>query len=792
MSKIIAYDFSTVQKFMEAEVLAYDKQITQMLTFEDWKCRAFPNLLENPKKFNVTPYKYGTPIRISPTGLQMMHIIDEHQRELQDIEFNCPKEQQDFRKTQLLKQLFKPVKEFVIDKPIYIEGCTSEGVATQVPIWFDTTVDAVNVRPGFANLDSSRPATFPLSDQVVHAMAGGRTGAGKSVLLNDIIVTLLLEYAPWELDLMLADFKIVELSRYGNRFPTPHVSVIAATSSTEFALSVFNYMVDEMNARQAVFTAAGVTNLKGFRKKFDLVMPRTVLIADEFVQMYENVKLSESAGNDKADEQKKAINMAISAVSRLGRSMGMHMLLSSQNMEGQLDDQTAGQFAGGITLGATASVSNSLIGNPAGALLEGKGKAYMNLNKVGKRPDQNVLCWVPFIQDSVSDEEAARGKLSYLQEVLKICCDKAEEYNWDRKPFMYNEREPLAYQEFVEQCRFARNLFDNPQEGSEIKNQIYKDITIACLPLGREVVYKENPVAVLHLKRRPRNNLIVAAQDELTKLYMLKLLATGFKMYPVKHFMISADISVSRQLGFDSILKDFTESPKAAIPKKYFDMVKSRSELLKLQMTFLDAGIKRCWDDKLAYDFCLSSLPQTVVRGANLGIVNRLVQSYEYDIISLRSVEGIKNAAEASGFNLGSTEVDLMAQLLVKLSKLKNTILALTKDVNAVLTAAMFSQIVIWWIGADQIEGADEYESRAAVKAFFNECCQVGIFNIVSADKWGNLSALSAGCNYVLERCSKDFFLNVELPRNININMNSFQLHDRDEKSRAIIRLFSM
>lgn len=792
MSKIISYDFSTVQKFMEAEVLAYDKQVTQMLPFEDWKCRAFPNLLENPKKFNVTPYKYGTRIRISPTGLQLMHIIDAHQKELQDIEFNCPKEQQDFRKTQLLKQLFKPVKEFVIDKPIYIDGCTSDGVATQVPIWFDTTVDAVNLRPGFANLDSSRPATFPLSDQVVHAMAGGRTGAGKSVLLNDLIVTLLLEYAPWELDLMLADFKIVELSRYGNRFPTPHVSVIAATSSTEFALSVFNYMVDEMNARQAVFTASGVTSIKEFRKKFDLVMPRTVLIADEFVQMYENVKLSESAGNDKADEQKKAINMAISAVSRLGRSMGMHMLLSSQNMDGQLDDQTAGQFAGGITLGATASVSNSLIGNPAGALLEGKGKAYMNLNKVGKKPEQNVLCWVPFIQDKVSDEEAANGKLSYLQEVLKICCDKAEEYGWDRKPFMYNEREPLAYQEFLTQCEFARNLFDNPCEGSDIKNQIYKDTTLACLPLGREVIYKENPVAVMHLKRRPRNNLIVAAQDELTKLYILKLLATGFKMYPVKHFMISADVSVSRQLGFENVLRDFSESPKAAIPRKYFDMVKSRTELLRLQMTFLDAGIKRCWDDKLGFDYCLSKLPQSTVRGADLGSITRFAESYSYDLIPFKCVEGIQVAAEASGFNLGKSEIDLLAQMLVNLSKLKNTMLSITKDINVVLTAAMFSQIVIWWIGADQIDGTEDYDSRAAIKAFFNECCQVGIFNIVVADKWANLSSISEGCNYILERCSKDFFLDVGLPRNININMNSFQLHDREVKSRAIIRLFSM
>ena len=208
---------------MRAEESSYEEQLTQTLVFEDWKCRALPALFNNPKQFGVVPYKYGSTIKVCPTGLQMARIIEEYRKDIQEIEFKCPIEEQDLRKSELFRSILKPVREFKIDSPIYIDGKTSDGVELKVPIWFNTTLKSINLRPGFANLDSSTPACFPLSDQVVHAMAGGRTGAGKSVLLNDLIATLLLEYPPWELDLMLADFKIVELSRYGNRFPTPHV-----------------------------------------------------------------------------------------------------------------------------------------------------------------------------------------------------------------------------------------------------------------------------------------------------------------------------------------------------------------------------------------------------------------------------------------------------------------------------------------------------------------------------------------------------------------------------------------
>ena len=172
--------------------------------------------------------------------------------------------------------------------------------------------------------------------------------------------------------------------------------------------------------------------------------------------------------------------------------------------------------------------------------------------------------------------------------------------------------------------------------------------------------------------------------------------------------------------------------------------------------------------------------------------MRRFAEAISYDLIGLKSVDGIRSALASTGLSLGDAEVECIASLVLAESKMRNTILQLTKSKDVVLTAAMFSQVMIWWIGADQIDDVNQYENKGMLKTYMEQCCQVGIFNIVEADKWASLSALSSSCEYVLERCNKEFFMDVDLPRNININLNSFQLHSRGDKKHTIVRTFSI
>lgn len=789
MSTIVNYDFEQVRQFISKVVVSYRDNLTQALTFEDWKCMAFPNLYENPKSFKVMPYKPGTNINVAPTAVEMLTLIKQNQDELQHIELYESPERQDYLKTQVFKRIFVPKYSFVLDKTPTVKGVL-DGKEIDVPIWFNTTMKSVNVRLGFDKLDSAKPGAIPLSDAPVHMLLGGITGAGKSVALNDIICTLLLEYPPWELSLILADFKIVELSRYANRIPTPHVKIVAATGSTEFALSTFEYIINEMNARQEVFTACGVQNIKDFREKFDLCMPRMLLVADEFVQMYENIKVSSQKGNDQADEMKQQINAALSGIARLGRSQGVHMLLSSQNMDGVLDDQTAGQFGAGATLAATPQVSNTLIGNPAGATLHGKGKAYVNLNKNEKNPEDNVLVRVPYIVSEISEEEASQGKLSYLQELLKQMYDTAAALGYSSIPYYYNENETLPRKLLYDALADCKQYMQEPCEGSDIANDIYKQQVFARIPLGREVMYTTEKSATLSLRFKKYNNLLINADDALSKYYICKLVGEMLSHFADNFVIASADEVLLKQLN----LQEFCEQQHitcevdstGAIPRRYVRMVAERQSLLSLQNALTTKNDTGAWDDEVVLEFAYNK-----VAGKNKpplkDLVGRIVQANVLEDPQ-KCADWVSN--ECSSLDEVSRKV--YEDTIVGYTRYRKAYSRLTNNFTMTLCAGSFDKIVVWWLGADMLSDLDSYEAVAELTAYLSSCCQAGIFNvIVPALSCTKIGKFTTACNYVLERCSKQFFMDVELPRKININANSYQVHDRELRKNSIIRFYS-
>lgn len=787
MSTIIKYDFETTKCFMELVKKDYKECLTETLLFEDWKCMAYPNMFENPDKFRVVPYKYGTEIRMAPSAVDMLEIIKAHEKESQEIELNAPPEQQDFLKTELYRRILQPINTFTLDKPITIPGVL-EGKEMEVPIWFNTTMKGVNVRLGFDKLDSAKPSAIPLSDAPVHMMLGGISGSGKSVALNDIICSLLLEYPPWELNLVLADFKIVELSRYGNRIPTPHVSIIAATSSTEFALSTFDFIIHEMNARQDVFTKCGVQNLKDFREKYNLCLPRILLVADEFVQMFENVQVAEQNGAENASEQKKLILSDISAIARLGRSQGIHMLLSSQDMQGVLNDQTAGQFGAGATLAANKSVSNTLIGNDAGAHLQGKGKAYINLNKNEKDPTGNILVRVPYIDSLISEEEASQGKLSYLQELLKQMYDKALAVGIKNQPYYYNETETLPRKLMYTALDDCREYMKNPHELTEVDNELFKLEAFARIPLGREVAYTRELACPLTLKFKQENNLLIHADDFLTKVYVCKLVGECLSYYADTFVVASTDESLLRSVNLSELCKDrisVSIDVTGTLPQRYINMAKSRTLCMQIQ-NMLTTENNGAWENGLVIQYIHKELVKATVD------VQQLIMDVRQNNPNLENMENgdVITYVDEHFSTLDENCKAHYKTVLGELVKYYNTFKSMTHNFTERLCARSFKSIVVWWLGAENFTNVKE--DKKALVTFLNTSCQVGIFNVlVPSLRCETIGSLAAACNFILEKCSKQFFFDVQLPKDININKNSYQMHDRMAKTHKIVRLYS-
>ena len=161
-----------------------------------------------------------------------------------------------------------------------------------------------------------------------HGLCIGATGSGKSEFLRTVALGMITRHSPEELNLALIDFK--GGATFSGLEPAPHVAAVITNLSDKAALvaRMRDALAGEMNRRQEALRLAG--NLDGIgaydrmRRAGAQLAPLPVLfiIVDEFSELL-------SQHPDFAD--------VFVAIGRLGRSLGMHLLLASQRLdEGRL------------------------------------------------------------------------------------------------------------------------------------------------------------------------------------------------------------------------------------------------------------------------------------------------------------------------------------------------------------------------------------------------------------------------------------------------------------------------
>jgi hypothetical protein len=204
-----------------------------------------------------------------------------------------------------------------------------------------------------------------------HVLIAGKTGSGKSTLLHVIITNLALWYSPDEVELYLIDFKRgVEFKTYVTH-NLAHIRAVAIESDREFGLSILQRLDAEMSRRGDLFRQAGVQDLASYRKVTRSVLPRTVLIVDEFQVFFsEDDKLSQDAA------------LLLEQLVRQGRAFGVHVLLGSQTLGGTsgLARSTMGQMVVRIALQCSETDSQLILDddNVAARLLSRPGEAIYN------------------------------------------------------------------------------------------------------------------------------------------------------------------------------------------------------------------------------------------------------------------------------------------------------------------------------------------------------------------------------------------------------------------------------
>jgi S-DNA-T family DNA segregation ATPase FtsK/SpoIIIE len=150
-----------------------------------------------------------------------------------------------------------------------------------------------------------------------HLLIAGATGSGKSVCINAIICSLLMNNGPEQVRFIMVDPKMVELPGYNG---IPHLlgPVITDPSQVSGALAWLTLQMDE---RYRTFADAGVRNITEYNKKF--ARSRTteplsylILVIDELAD------LMMTAAYD--------IERQICRLAQMARATGIHLVLATQ------------------------------------------------------------------------------------------------------------------------------------------------------------------------------------------------------------------------------------------------------------------------------------------------------------------------------------------------------------------------------------------------------------------------------------------------------------------------------
>lgn len=267
------------------------------------------------------------------------------------------------------------------------------------PFWCNEAAKQIYLRFGFENLDAREMCKLKLDSEYIHSFLGGSSGHGKSVTLNSMIGAICYEYAPWEVELHLSDAKIVEFKKYGVGHRIPHIASIAATEDPDFVISVLDRAKREMQERQKIFGSLNVSNLKNFREKTGLCLPRVVIIMDEVESTFRL-----------AGRQADKIGALIDDFARLGRATGYHIFMATQNMSSDIPKSAVGQIRIRCCLGANETTSQSVLGNSGATDNFGRiGRLIVNTEVMngGKTAVHNVKFQTPLMEDSEFESEMA-------------------------------------------------------------------------------------------------------------------------------------------------------------------------------------------------------------------------------------------------------------------------------------------------------------------------------------------------------------------------------------------------
>ncbi len=207
-----------------------------------------------------------------------------------------------------------------------------EALQARIPtIWrhSETPENASWLQVRIGRMPGNKPRTliFSVKRDGVHGMVAGSTGSGKSELLISLVTGLAVTYAPTVVNFVLVDYK------GGGAFKgledLPHTVDVITNLNEEAVVRMFTSIKSEMERRQAILAQSGVKTIVEYRKQglhLERPFPFLFIIIDEFAEMIAQ------RGEFKAE---------LESITRLGRALGVSLILAAQRPSGVTDQMRA-------------------------------------------------------------------------------------------------------------------------------------------------------------------------------------------------------------------------------------------------------------------------------------------------------------------------------------------------------------------------------------------------------------------------------------------------------------------
>ncbi len=158
-----------------------------------------------------------------------------------------------------------------------------------------------------------------------HCLIAGATGSGKSVCINTIVMSIVMNARPDEIKLIMVDPKKVELTQYTN---LPHM-IAPVITEAHGAYAALNWLVKEMQIRYDILKQLGLRNISAFNsrvinKEFEsalnIPVPERMYAIVGIIDEFADLMMASSSD----------LETPIARIAQMARAVGIHLILATQ------------------------------------------------------------------------------------------------------------------------------------------------------------------------------------------------------------------------------------------------------------------------------------------------------------------------------------------------------------------------------------------------------------------------------------------------------------------------------